>query len=227
VNCPGYSPPTITNTVTLANSIIYYLQGSSWTTGGVWPATTGSNASLADGTAQNNGDSNALYLNGSTCWQFPDVGSLSNFTVNVWWKDTGTNLGGSPCIITQIFTGGPLNISITTNQASVSAPNFGGGFYGGPWYFGTPFTLPNNTWINIQYTYDGTNLVTYINGSSIGSVSTGGATALSGGQPYRIGRRWDNAEYMTGFIGEVRIYSTALSASDILAAYNESHSKFP
>lgn len=228
VNCPGYSPPTLTNTVTLANTLELFLQGSSWTSGSSWPATVGPTASLETGMAQNNGNPNALYLDGSTNWLAPNLGRLNTFTVNVWWKDTGTVNSGSPCILTGVFTGGPINYVITTNAGGgISYPNFGCGFYNGPFYFGRPFTLPANTWVNIQYTYDGTNITTYINGSSIGSVSTGGVVATGSLDPIRLGRRWDNPEYMEGFLGEVRIYSSALSPAEVLADYNQSLPNFP
>ena len=229
VNCPGYSAPTITNTVTLASSLELFLQGSSWTvpSGSVWPATTGLNAGLEDGIAQNNGNANALYLNGSTAWTVPNLGTFPNFTVNVWWKDTGTINNGIPCIITEIFTGGAINFAILTNDGGVSYPNFACGFFSGAWYLGTPFTLPANTWINIQYTYDGVNISTYINGSAIGTVSTGGVAAASGGNQVRLGRRWDASDYVTGFLGEVRIYSSVLSPAEVLADYNQSLPNFP
>jgi hypothetical protein len=229
VNCPGYSAPTITNTVTLASSLELFLQGSSWTvpSGSVWPATTGPNAGLEDGIAQNNGNANALYLNGSTAWTVPNLGSFPNFTVNVWWKDTGTINNGIPCIITEIFTGGSINFAILTNDGGVSYPNFGCGFFNAGWYLGTQFTLPANTWINIQYTYDGTNIVTYINGAVVGTVSTGGVVAQGGGNQVRLGRRWDASDYVTGFLGEVRIYSSVLSPAEVLADYNQSLPNFP
>lgn len=231
VNCPGYSTPTVTNTVTLSSGLELFLQGLSWTSkdGTVWPATDGPNAGLENGTAQDGGNLNTLYLDGSTDWLVPNLGSFGEFTINVWWKDAGTVIGGdSPCILTEIYTGGDINFCITTNQTPIMAPDFACGFFRlGQWYFGTPFTLPNLTWINIQYTYDGNTITTYINGSAIGTVSTGGVLSRSDGNSIRLGRRWDLAEYMFGFLGEVRIYSRALSAAEVLAAYNESLPNFP
>jgi hypothetical protein len=90
---------------------------------------------------------------------------------------------------------------------------------------GTLFTLVDNVWTNIQYTWDGTNIVTYINGVSIGSVAP--AVPVGGsGLAIRIGRRWDTANYVTGVIGEVLVYNTDLNALQILAAYNESSTIF-
>lgn len=78
--------------------------------------------------------------------------------------------------------------------------------------------------MNIQVTYNGSQIVTYINGASIGTVSVGGAADT--GLDYLIGRRWDGANYMVGEIGELRIYNRVLSASEVTAAYNESLATF-
>jgi hypothetical protein len=84
----------------------------------------------------------------------------------------------------------------------------------------------NNTWTNVQATYDGVNVKTYVNGVLIGTSPNVGGTAVDGGTSYRIGRRWDSPLYVTGEIGEVRIYKNALSADELSAIYNESLSTF-
>jgi hypothetical protein len=68
-------------------------------------------------------------------------------------------------------------------------------------------------------TWDGTNLKTYVNGAIVGSVQTGGVTPDPNTQ-YRIGRRWDVAYYVTGEIGEVRIYGAPITSDNVLILYN-------
>lgn len=223
VNCPGYSLGI--GTLPLPQE---FLQGINYAgSGNTWTADVGNNATLLDGTAAwNTPDNNGLVLNGSTAWQFPNPGLLTNFTVNVWYKNANVSYPeGVPCIITEQFTGGNINFLIATNSGT-PAGTFGCGFFDGAFRLGTPFTLTNNIWMNIQFTWDGTTIVTYINGFSIGSTTPGG-TAGTGNNPIRIGRRWDDANYVTGVIGEVRIYNTALNASQVLAAYNQSLPNFP
>jgi hypothetical protein len=53
----------------------------------------------------------------------------------------------------------------------------------------------------------------------VGSVNIGTAAA-DGGNQYRIGRRWDFAEYMVGQIGEVVVFKTAFTANQVLEDYN-------
>jgi hypothetical protein len=61
---------------------------------------------------------------------------------------------------------------------------------------------------------------TYINGSLLGTTTPGGVS-VDNGAAYRIGRHFSNlSNYMTGEIGEVRIYGYALTSSEVLALYN-------
>jgi hypothetical protein len=99
------------------------------------------------------------------------------------------------------------------------------GFASDSTYLGTAFQLTQGEWMNIQGTWDGTNLATYINGVLVGTTQPGG-TAVDSGQNYSIGLRWDGIDYMVGEIGEVRIYNYALSQSQVTADYNESVSTF-
>jgi hypothetical protein len=228
VNCPGYSPG-------IANEFvpIQLLRGSSYISGTTWPKTEfGDDATLVDGLAIPAGDpQNSLELNGSTSWEFPLGRELNRFTVNAWFKNTVPPIQDpniSPAIIAQIFPGigGVINFMITTNiNEKVPAGYFACGFYDEGYYFGTPFILPLNAWINIQFTWNGTNITTYINGNSIGNVysprSPRGST-----QNIRIGKRWDGEQFMTGLIGEVRLYDVALVAEQVLADYNESAPNF-
>ena len=52
----------------------------------------------------------------------------------------------------------------------------------------------------------------------MGSVNIG-TSANDGGNQYRIGRRWDGADYMVGHIGEVVIFKTAFTAEQVAADY--------
>lgn len=229
VNCPGYSPA-------LVNTIlpIERLQGSSYTSGDTWLANIGNNANLRTGTAIDGG-ANSVELDGSTSWEFSSFGRLlTTFTVNVWYKNTvptAPYVDGSPApaIITQQYESyAPyINFVIGTNMNGNYGGNFACAFFYGSWFIGTQFPLPLGTWINIQYIWDGTRIVTYINGNSIGSVEAlSGEAPLSSGLPIRIGQRWDEPQFMTGYIGEVRIYDVPLTAAQVLAAYNESKNNF-
>ena len=200
---------------------LIYLQALSWSGTGTWYdlSPNGKNATLETGTAQKNTAGNGVVLNGSTSWTFPNLSLGNAWTIGAWYKKTGENVGTAPCLVVQIFTGGSLNLCLGT---ALNNGTFCGAFYTGGWQDGTAITLTTNQWTNIQCTWNGSNLITYINGSSIGSVALS-STAYDAGNAYRIGRRWDingYFEYLVGHVGEIRIYSQVLTPQQVLADYN-------
>jgi hypothetical protein len=85
-----------------------------------------------------------------------------------------------------------------------------------------PPRLPLNTWSHIAVSYTsavgGSTLRFYVNGALVTTVSGPNQNILAGNQPLRIGS--SNAQISEGFNGridEVRVYSRALSASEITA----------
>jgi concanavalin A-like lectin/glucanase superfamily protein len=76
--------------------------------------------------------------------------------------------------------------------------------------------LPLNTWSHLAATYDGATLRLYVNGAQVSSRALTGAMRVTG-QPLRIGGNAVWAEWFSGRIDEVRVYSRALSAAQIQA----------
>ena len=91
--------------------------------------------------------------------------------------------------------------------------------------YGETAPLPTTQWVNIQGTWDGSNLTTYINGSSIGTSIFSKDTTTTD-DTYYIGRRVNNTSTITGEIGEIRIYKYALTSTQVLADYNSSSNTF-
>jgi hypothetical protein len=217
----GLSLPT-------APSLLLFLQGSQAIVAGTpsWPDQSPhevSGITLENGTAALDETNIAVSLDGSSDWVIPNLGSHNAFTVNVWYKDLGTSgETESPCILAEEYDTNPINYAILRGQGITTGMWACGFFLDNTWYLGPEFALTPSTWMNIQFTWDGSDVKTYINGSLLGTVNHSGATASSGGLPIRLGRRWDNPEYMTGLLGEVRIYSKALTDAEVLADYNES-----
>jgi hypothetical protein len=205
----------------LANKWGLQLQGKPW----LDESTYGHDATIEDGTALKNADGNGFVLNGSTSWTFPSVGLSENWTVNVWYKNTGPS-NGSASLLTQISTGTfPLSLGLNSAYADDDG-KINMGAYNGQWNYGTTIQLLRGLWMNFQVTWDGTNLRTYVNGVLLGSVTLT-ASLMSNGQPFRIGRRFDSPVYMVGEIGEVRIYNTTLTGQQVLTDYQESLATFP
>jgi hypothetical protein len=123
----------------------------------------------------------------------------------------------SSAILNQIYNPSPINISFGDPFGTgVSV-----GFFNSGWYAGASINsfYTTNTWINTIATWNGTTLNVYINGSLVQSTVTGGVSA-DGGTAYRIGRRYDNNSFVTGQIGEIRIYNFAFPEPQVAILYN-------
>lgn len=234
VNCPGYSSMVLAGSVSLPQGLLLWLQGSSWNNTTTWTDSSpnGKNAILATGTSAGNGG-NSVVFDGSTYWTFPTLGSLATFTVTAWYYNTGVYPSGIgsplPTIITEQFDGGQpyVNYALTFNQILGDSGQWSGGFFSGGWQLGTFFSITNSVWTYIAYTFDGNSIVTYINGALIGTVVTGAVTPNTSTLPGRIGTRWDALQYITGRIGELRVYNRALGAAEIANLYTTTQGNFP
>jgi len=87
-------------------------------------------------------------------------------------------------------------------------------------------TVSLNTWFNLCNVYDGTTAYLYLNGSLLSSSAKSWNTVLSTTDGI-IGTQISNiAQYWNGNISDVRLYNRALSASEILAYYNNTKSRY-
>ena len=203
------------------------LRGVNYTGGSTWADYSGSgkSATLEGGTAAINATNNAIVLNGSTSWTFSDVGLGNAYSASVWIKPTNmssTTWAADNCILTQIFNtvNGerkvPLSIYVASN-ATTSAP-IAARFWNPNNYQNTPVNISNNTWVHILVTWNGTNMTTYLNGTQA-ATSVIAQTAVNGGTIWRIGRRWDTANYITGEVAEVSLYDTPMTTEQVAAIY--------
>jgi hypothetical protein len=219
------------------------LRGKNYSSGNTWNDESGNgrHATLAGGIAAkfyNNG----IVLNGSTFWTFPNVAVGNSWSLGVWYMRTAANPANTwPAIVTQ-------QIGHGSNSANMMFGYYLGYYgisqrlcmsYWGPgnwWWSPTDITplFADNQWVNIQVTWDGTNLATYVNGNLLESVKTNvnrgdGAgpftQMLDNGLPYNIGRA-HAGDFVRGVIGEVRIYNTPLTSSQVKSVYNESAADF-
>jgi hypothetical protein len=209
------------NSSSFNRSMVLSLNAYSYPGSGAWNDDSGNanNATLEEGTIAKNAAGDGIVFDGSTAWTFPDLGVSNTWSVEVWFKQTQAPVmpNGYACILTQKYIDGPMAIIINyTNSVNLEVGFFNVGFYAG-----SSFQLPMNIWTNIQATWDGSYIKTYINGSLIGSVAPG-ISSMSGGNPYRIGRRWDGADYVVGELGSLSIYNYALTQSKVLELYSDS-----
>jgi len=190
---------------------------------GYWPMDEGSGTSALD--LSGSGNTGTLYnsptwQSGASC-KFGDclsfagassqyVKTASSFavppriTLSIWvyataWVDQmfGTNVNQGIMIGS---VSGALYVGITTTGF-----NLGG-------------SLPNNQWVQIAVTYDGTYYCGYVNGAQ--TTCTNSEPAYSTGtQPIWIGGN-NYGGYLTGRADDVRIYNRALSSSEVSTLYS-------
>jgi hypothetical protein len=193
-----------------------FLTGYQYTSGSsTWAdqSPNGRNATIENGTSQSGGAAHAVYLDGGTNWIFPNVGVAATWTCVVWCKIT--NIYSDGCVLTQIYTGGPFSICFGQGAQQ------GFSFYAPGWQVGTNIDIvgiSSGAMACFTGVWDGSTLTTYINGSSVGSV--GASAPYDSGNQYRIGRRWDLPDYVTGYVGEIRIYSQPFSSTQVMDDYN-------
>jgi len=160
----------------------------------------------------------------------PNIGDLPNWTIEVWFRLT-TSLNGkvTSIVSNQFDLSNKLNYSIGTNNAPTNynlAPGF---FDSNGWHNTTGISPQTNVWYQVVGTYDGSVIREYVNGVASGGTNNYVGTPQSGGE-IRLMRRWDSAiqqgNLVDGDLAIVRIYSRALSDSEILLNYDFDSSRF-
>ena len=148
-----------------------------------------------------------------------DLGSLTRFTVEAWVKFNSLPEPYSlPTLVTNTYPGGSnVNFSLGFNGTNGTGDWNGrlcGGFFNSGWRNTLGFYPSINTWYNVCVTYDGSFVRLYNNGALDSSLNYVGTPATSGAG-VRIARRWDDVNYIDGYIPVVRIYNRALSADEV------------
>jgi hypothetical protein len=194
-----------------------YSGSGAWSNAGALGANY--NATVEAGTPSKNGAGNGVVFNGATNFTFSNISVGNAWTAAVWAKRTGSN-GSGACYLTQGFSGSAINMSIFTNNGGLAGSNqvAGGFFAGSAWRATTAQTLDLNTWYHLQYTWDGTRIRFYVNGTLTASNAPGIASS-DAGLAYRIGRVWSGDTYIVGEIGQILIYNRAITAAEVAQNY--------
>jgi len=155
-----------------------------------------------------------------------------DFTIEVW---VNQSVAGNDVILGKFNTGGQtqnVGYSIRTLGSSVYA-QFGSGSGSGTELFqnSASYSVTPDTWYQIVYVF--TNVAantfeTFVNGTSIGSISHSLSSILNTSTNLYIGS-YNNGEYAQWFdgkIGIVRMYNKSLTSSEVLGNYNADKSKY-
>jgi hypothetical protein len=164
---------------------------------------------------------NALLEPGSGSW-----------TMEAWFNVSSTLTSG---VILGKFNNGGLaqNVSYSIRY-NTSRSLFAQFSNGSPATFvnSSTYTFSLSTWYQVVYVWTNSGVTktidTYINGSLIGTVNHTFNSLLNATNPLYIGsyNGGEYSQYVTGKIGVTRLYSSALTASDVLINYNADKSKY-
>ena len=201
------------------------LRGVNYTGGNTWADNSGYGrvATLEGGTASINATNNAIVLNGSTSWTFSDVGLGNAYSASVWIKPTDISTwAADDCILTQTFNTGngerKVALSIFVTGTTSTTASIAARFWNPNNYQNTAVSISNNTWVHIVVTWNRTNMTTYLNGVQA-ATSVIAQSVVNGDTVWRIGRRWDTANYIKGEVGEVSLYRTPMNSEQVTAVY--------
>ena len=238
-NTPTPTPtntPTVTPSALPSNLLIYLDSGnllSYPTTGSTWTDLAGgnNNATLFNSPTYSSNYSGILSFDDASLeyGTIPNIGDLTNWTVEVWFRLTTALTGKVTSIVSNQFNlVNRLNFSIGTNNAPTNY-NLAVGYFNGAWRTTTGFVPQTNVWYQVVGTYDGSTVRQYVNGSASGGTLNYVGTSQSGGE-VRLMRRWDetlsSGNLVDGDLAIVRIYNSALSGSQILQNYNDTYTRF-
>jgi hypothetical protein len=168
----------------------------------------------------------ALTFNGTSQYVSVANNTAFNFTPNVtimaWAKTTNTSLLTlRQRIVTRYLNGATANEQYGLDL-SMGAPRFLLGSTTAVSTVTSGTTVTNGVWYHICGTYDGTTMRLYVNGVSVGTLARSGVITSSTGI-FTIAcdatSATARAEYFTGSIEEVRLYSRTLSASEVQTIY--------
>lgn len=121
----------------------------------------------------------------------------------------GSN-AGNPSLVVNINPS-PSWMIVTVNTGTVAFPV-------------NNYSVSPNTWYHVAVTYDNSNIVTYVNGSSINSTAmTGNFVVSAANSLLRIGSYPNTSGNGTGFQGMIddfRIYNRAITAAEVSRLYS-------
>jgi hypothetical protein len=173
----------------------------------------------------------AFNFNGSSQFvRVPDAPNLhltNAVTVEAWVYPTAYNTVQTAAVLSKFDAAGGIyqaswNLFINTDGRGVFLISTNGANPTATVY--STNICPTNTWTHLAATYDGANLLIYLNGSPQGSVQTSGAL-FPGTDDVGIGAKVGGVangavqSLFFGLVDEATLYSRALSSNEISAIY--------
>jgi len=207
------------------NPLSYPGSGTTWT-----DLIGGKTFNLINGPTYNSGNGGRIQFtpsSGQYAQCSTSLSSLNTWSVGVWHYYTGQNTGTSPCIVTEIFTGGYINYII--GNGSDTSPDLQTGFWAPGWILTeNGYTLTPGNWYYIVGTYDGNTLSLYVNNTLVESTSGLVYTPQSSNSGIFLMSRWDNQpnQLWGGYLSTVGIYDKSLTSTQISSIWNSEKSRY-
>jgi hypothetical protein len=235
--------PTITPTPNIISSgLVFHLNPSSYVgSGNIWDSSVG----LTDATLTNSptyNSSSGFTFNGTTQYgRIPSVNDITNFTniqpytVEIWFNPSDGQPNSSEAELLEKWNLNnesryPYTIRFNENNSSMLVAAYDGTNF--PNVNATGFSV--NTWVQLVAVYDfsaNKTLTVYRNGVSMGSSSLVGVGQVSNTSTVGIAGRVATTTGalqipFKGTVGIIRMYISALSASQVLQNFNFDKSKY-
>ena len=206
---------------------------------GYWPMDEGSGSSTVDASGNGNtgkwngSTTNGTYyaggkvgsyagnFDGSSTWigvgTSTPLNLTTNYTLSGWVSPTAANLSQNEDII------GKSNNSVTGSQyvLRLNGPQVEFVISNGTSYLSPEGgTVSANTWSFVSGTFDGTNMRVYLNAKLVATGTFTGTPSTFSGQTIIGANPGNGADWVSGSIDDVRVYSRVLSPAEIMALYN-------
>jgi hypothetical protein len=173
---------------------------------------------------------------GSTFNDTPDSASLrlNQFTVAAWFK-TSTNFASDAFIVNKGGVGSDsagqnLNYGIWMTSSEQIRAGFETSS-GGDQYITSANTYNDGQWHYVVVTNNGSNVILYIDNIQVATKATSGASPeTTGTKPVRVGansRVTPANNFFTGEVDEVRLWNSALTASQVSTAFSGNFNSLP
>jgi len=209
------------------DNMVLWLDGTNTNTRVITPTTAYDRSGNNYNGTFTNGASLA-HRDGGTVFSFDGVddiirteynGQLGDFTVCVWFKSD--NSGNWARLVDKSYSDG-LWLGKQFN-----VPNSWGGGAGPQttYPYGNFLTLPDGQWNFLVSIRNGSTHILYGNGIT-NTVSQACSPVLTSTSKIGIGSWWAGIEYFKGKIGDVRLYSRALTSDEVLKMYTATKSRY-
>ncbi|HOP45205.1 MAG TPA: LamG domain-containing protein, partial [Flavobacteriales bacterium] len=143
------------------------------------------------------GTGDALTL---ACWMRPDLASVNEKMLLA--KTTG-NTGSDMIWSLSVVNVSAVRFRVRTGASTLELTS-------------SPSSVLTGTWYHVAATYDGMDLVLYVNGAQVASMSGAGLLGYHPQAPATMGSLSDGSQTFFGRLDDVRIYDRALEQSEVI-----------